>query len=132
MHSRRAFTALGAGLTTGLLVAVLVIEILPFELSALVGLPVGILAGLTTLAAVAVAFDGFDAAERRALTAYAAFGAIVVAVSVLNYLNVAGGTIEGMSCGHCEQSVEQAIIKGDAEPAVLVDVVEDAGYTVSI
>lgn len=95
MHSRRAFTALGAGLTTGLLVAVLVIETRPFEFSALVGLPLGILAGLTTLAAVAVAFDGFDAAKRRALIAYTAFGATIAVVAVLNSLNVVGGTISG-------------------------------------
>ncbi|WP_435158502.1 heavy-metal-associated domain-containing protein [Haladaptatus sp. DFWS20] len=57
-------------------------------------------------------------------------------------------TVEGMSCGHCEQTVEdalrsidgitdatanheaeQASIKGDADVTVLVQAVENAGYT---
>lgn len=57
-------------------------------------------------------------------------------------------TVEGMSCGHCEQTVEEALldvsgvtgaiadreaeqasIEGDADPAALVRAVEDAGYT---
>ena len=56
-------------------------------------------------------------------------------------------TVEGMSCEHCEQSVEdalatvqgvqsvdvdldaaQATVEGDAETAALVDAVEAAGY----
>lgn len=60
-------------------------------------------------------------------------------------------TVEGMSCDHCEQSVEdalegidgveratadqereQATVEGDADPAALVDAVEDAGYTASV
>jgi len=57
-------------------------------------------------------------------------------------------TVEGMSCGHCEQTVEEALrgvsgvtdasadresqrarVDGDADPAALVRAVEDAGYT---
>ncbi|WP_458190507.1 heavy-metal-associated domain-containing protein [Haladaptatus sp. NG-WS-4] len=57
-------------------------------------------------------------------------------------------TVEGMSCTHCEQSVEQALrgldgvtdatadheaeqasIEGDADITELVRAVEDAGYT---
>lgn len=57
-------------------------------------------------------------------------------------------TVEGMSCGHCEQTVEealrgvsgvtdasadreseQALVDGDADPSALVRAVEDAGYT---
>ena len=56
-------------------------------------------------------------------------------------------TVEGMSCEHCQQSVEdalatvqgvqsvdvdldaaQATVEGDAETAALVDAVEAAGY----
>jgi len=91
MDIRHGLAALGAGLTTGLLVAVLVIEILSFEFSVLVGLPVGTLAGLVVLATVGVAFDGLDATERRALTAYAAFGFTVVGLAVLAYVNVLVG-----------------------------------------
>jgi copper chaperone CopZ len=57
-------------------------------------------------------------------------------------------TVEGMSCGHCEQTVEdalrevsgvtdatadreaeQASVEGDADLTALVQAVEDAGYT---
>ncbi|MDX1745755.1 MAG: heavy metal-associated domain-containing protein [Halobacteriales archaeon] len=57
-------------------------------------------------------------------------------------------TVEGMSCGHCEQTVEEALqgvtgvtdasadreasqasVEGDAEVAAIVKAVEDAGYT---
>ena len=59
-------------------------------------------------------------------------------------------TVSGMSCGHCEQSVEEAleavdgvtsveadnesgtaIIEGDADEAALAAAVDDAGYTAS-
>ena len=57
-------------------------------------------------------------------------------------------TVEGMTCGHCEQTVEdalrevsgvtdanadreakQASVDGDADVTSLVQAVEDAGYT---
>jgi len=57
-------------------------------------------------------------------------------------------TVEGMSCGHCEQTVEEALrevsgvtdasadheaeeasVDGDADVTALVQAVEDAGYT---
>lgn len=56
-------------------------------------------------------------------------------------------TVEGMSCDHCEQTVEealsgvagvtdatadreaeQAVVEGEADAAALVSAVEDAGY----
>ncbi|MFB9824202.1 CopZ family metallochaperone [Halobaculum roseum] len=56
--------------------------------------------------------------------------------------------VEGMSCGHCEQTVEdalrevsgvtdvtvdreseQASVNGEADVSALVEAVEDAGYT---
>ncbi|APE95071.1 heavy-metal-associated domain-containing protein [Halodesulfurarchaeum formicicum] len=57
-------------------------------------------------------------------------------------------TVEGMTCGHCEATVEEALqavsgvteatadreaeeatVTGDADAASLVQAVEDAGYT---
>lgn len=57
-------------------------------------------------------------------------------------------TVEGMTCGHCEQTVEdaleavsgvtdaaadrdaeQATVEGDTDVSSLVEAVEDAGYT---
>lgn len=59
-------------------------------------------------------------------------------------------TVEGMSCGHCEQSVEEALrgvngvsdasadneageatVEGEADVDSLVAAVEDAGYSAS-
>jgi copper chaperone len=57
-------------------------------------------------------------------------------------------TVEGMTCGHCEQSVEDALrdvegvtdvsvdrgaesatVEGDADTSALVTAVDEAGYT---
>ena len=57
-------------------------------------------------------------------------------------------TVEGMSCGHCEQTVENALhdvdgvsdaradreaetamVEGDPDTTELVEAIEDAGYT---
>jgi copper chaperone len=57
-------------------------------------------------------------------------------------------TVEGMTCGHCEQTVEEALrdvsgvtdatadrdaeqasVEGDTDTTALVQAVEDAGYT---
>ena len=53
-------------------------------------------------------------------------------------------TVEGMTCGHCEQTVEevsgvtgaaadrdaeQVTVEGDTDVSSLVEAVEDAGYT---
>jgi copper chaperone len=57
-------------------------------------------------------------------------------------------SVEGMTCGHCEQTVEESLqevpgvtdatadreaeqagVDGDADASVLVEAVEDAGYT---
>ena len=59
-------------------------------------------------------------------------------------------TVEGMSCDHCEQTVEEALegvagveratadrvsasvtIEGDADPNALVNAVDEAGYDAS-
>ncbi len=90
MDIRHGLTAVGAALTTGLLVAVAITEMLAVEFSVLIGLPVGILAGLVVLATVGIAFDGLDPMERRALSAYAGFGLTVVGLAALAYLNLLG------------------------------------------
>ncbi|AUV82439.1 heavy metal transporter [Salinigranum rubrum] len=60
-------------------------------------------------------------------------------------------TVEGMTCGHCEQTVEEALqdvsgvtdvtvdreeeqvsVDGDADATTLVETVENAGYTAHI
>jgi len=80
--------AVGAGATTFLLVAVPVVELLDIEFSALVALPLGLLAGLAASVGVGVSFTALRPARRRALAAYAAFGPTVLLVLALAYVNV--------------------------------------------
>lgn len=85
----------GAAATTTLLVAVPVIELLATEFSALVALPLGLLAGLATLVGVAFNLADLHPARRRAVVAYAAFGPAVLAVLALAYVNVGRGLFTG-------------------------------------
>lgn len=88
MNGRQVVTAVGAGITTLLLVAVLVIELLTVEFSAIIGVPVGLLAGLFVFLAVVLRLDEMGTGLRRALRAYAGFGLAVVALLALQYVNV--------------------------------------------
>jgi len=87
---RRALLAGGLGLTTLLVVGGLLTVLLPFEFSALVGLPVGVLAGLfaVVLALGAPLRSGTPAA--RAVAAAATVGYVVLGLAALSYANVAG------------------------------------------
>ena len=84
----RFVAAAGAAATTFLLVAVPVIELLDTEFSALVALPLGLLAGIATLIGVAYNLADLHPVRRRALIAYAAFGPAVLSVLALAYANV--------------------------------------------
>ncbi len=88
MDLRQLLTVVGAGLTTFLLVAVGVIEALNMEFSAIIGLPVGLLAGLVVLVILWVRLDGLSVGVRRALSAYAGFGLAVLGFFVLRYVNI--------------------------------------------
>ena len=90
MSVRSQAVALGAGITTALLVAVLVIEALPIEFSAIVGLPVGLLAGGVTTVAVARRYDSVDDATRALFAASAGFGYTVVLLVALRYVGRLG------------------------------------------
>jgi len=84
----RFVAGIGAAATTFLLVAVPIIELLDIEFSALIALPLGLLAGLATLIGVAYNLSDMHPARRRALVAYAAFGPAVLSVLALAYVNV--------------------------------------------
>jgi len=88
--ARRALLAVGAGLTTLLVVGGLLTALLPFEFSALVGLPVGLLAGLLAAVLTLGAPIRPGTPGGRAVRAYAAFGYVVVGLAALSYVNVAG------------------------------------------
>ena len=61
MNARRPITAIGAGITVFLVVAVAVIELIAFEFSALIGLPVGLLAGIAVAVVIFVKYDDVSA-----------------------------------------------------------------------
>ena len=90
MSLRRALLAGGLGLTTLLVVGGLLTALLPFEFSALVGLPGGVVAGLfaVLLALGAPLRPGTPAA--RAVAAAATVGYVVLGLAALSYANLAG------------------------------------------
>lgn len=88
MDLRKLLTVIGAGLTTFLLVAVGVIEALDMEFSAIIGLPVGLLAGLVVLVILWSRLDGVGIAVRRATSAYATVGLAVLVFMALRYVNI--------------------------------------------
>lgn len=88
MDGRTVLSAAGAGVTTFLLVTVAVIELLAFEFSALIGLPVGFVAGVLVLVGLLTGFDGLRPGVRRAVSAYAVFGLTVLVLFTLRYVNI--------------------------------------------
>lgn len=88
MDVRRPLTVVGAGVSTFLLVAVLAIELLAFEFSAIVGLPVGLLAGLGVTVVLGIRFAALGPLGRHAARAYAAFGFSVLLLAGFRYVNV--------------------------------------------
>ncbi|WP_336037179.1 hypothetical protein [Halobacterium yunchengense] len=90
MNGRRAVAALGAGLAVFLVVAVAVVEALAFEFSALVGLPVGLVAGAVVAGYVALRYSSFGRRPRAVADALAGFGLAVLAAQALSYVNLAG------------------------------------------
>lgn len=90
MRTRGAIVAVGAGSSVFLAVAVTVIELLNVEFSALVGLPVGLLAGAATAVILATRYEAIDPPVRHTVDATAGFGLAIVAVLAVRYVNLAG------------------------------------------
>lgn len=88
MVGHKAFTAGGAGVTTALLVAALVTSVLDVAFSAIVGIPVGLLAGIAVAGGLWLGLDELSRGVRRVVTAYATFGATVFGLAALRYVNV--------------------------------------------
>jgi len=93
MDTRWVFTTIGAGITSFLLVAVSIIELLDVEFSAIIGLPVGLIAGVLVFSGLWIRGDELSLAVRRAATAYAVFGGAILASLVLRYVNVGRGVL---------------------------------------
>lgn len=90
MRGRTVAAAVGSGITAFPVVAVAVIELRTVEFSALVGLPVGFVAGATTAVLVATRYQGLARSERAAVDAGAGFGVVVVTALAVSYVNLAG------------------------------------------
>lgn len=92
MNARRLGTAVGAGGTVALVVAGALTALLDFTLafSAIVGLPVGLLAGLAVAWWILIGPERLDTPTGRVLGGAAAFGSAVLGYAVLSYANVAG------------------------------------------
>jgi hypothetical protein len=88
MDVRTLFTTIGAGITSFLLVTVLIIELLDMEFSAIIGLPVGLVAGVVVCVGLWVRGDELSLGILRAATAYAAFGIALLACLILRYVNI--------------------------------------------
>jgi hypothetical protein len=82
--------AFGAGLATFLLVTVLVIELLAFEFSAIVALPIGLLAGVAGLLLVVLTFSDAGRIGRGLSVAAAGFGYAVLSLLAVSYVNLGG------------------------------------------
>lgn len=91
MTARNILTGVGAGVTTFLLITVAVIELLPFEFSAILGLPVGFLAGLAVLVGFWSIRKDLDPGISRAVSAYGTFGLAVLVLFLLDYVNIGIG-----------------------------------------
>lgn len=88
MSGRKLLTAVGAGITTVLLVTVAVIELLDTEFSAIIGLPVGAVTGLAVLGGLWTTFEELSLGLRNAASAYAAFGVATLLLLALRYVNI--------------------------------------------
>lgn len=90
MDTRAAGVAVGAGVTVFLTVAVAVIELVDVEFSALVGLPVGLLAGVAVTVGIAMRYGALVGFVRYTVDAAAGFGFAIVALLAVSYVNLGG------------------------------------------
>lgn len=81
-------TAIGGGVTTFLVVAVAVIELVEVAFSAIVGLPLGLAAGLAAAIGIRYRVGAVRPATRRVVRAYATLGPVLVALLGLRYVGL--------------------------------------------
>lgn len=94
MKARRPITAIGAGITVFLVVAVAVIELLTFEFSALIGLPIGLIAGIAVAVVIFLKHDDISDALQWVAAALAGFGYGIIATSAASYVNLVDSQFE--------------------------------------
>lgn len=88
MNARRPLTAIGAGITAFLVVAVAVIELLTVEFSAIIGLPIGLVTGLVVAVVVFLQHDDGSDTLRWLAAALAGFGYGLIATVGASYVNL--------------------------------------------
>lgn len=95
MALRTIIAALGAEIAVFLVATVLVIELLDFEFSAIVGLPVGVLGGGATLAFLLSRYSALGHVQRSVVDAVAGFGVGIVLMLGVSYVNLANLSFDG-------------------------------------
>lgn len=108
MDARTILSAFGVGVTIFLLVAVSIIELLAIEFSAIVGLPVGLLAGLGVFALLLLNYGNLDPVFRVTLDALAGFGFGVILLFGTVYVHFLEIPLQGIVGG----AVGFAVIAG--------------------
>ena len=88
MNPRKILTSIGSGLTTFFIITVLVIELLDFEFSAIIAIPVGVFAGIAVLFGVTLMIGEVSEPVQLFLTGYAAFGLILLSLLAAQYVNI--------------------------------------------
>lgn len=88
MDPRKVLTSLGSGVTTFFIVTVLVIELLDFEFSAIIAIPVGVFAGIAVLFGVTLVIGDVSEPVQLIVTGYAAFGLILLFLLGARYVNI--------------------------------------------
>lgn len=99
MQRRRVLAGLGVGLSTFFVVTVLVIELLDFEFSAVVGLPVGGLAAILGFVLVQRGYTSLDPSGRSILDGVAAAGIGTLLLLWLRYLHLASLDLPALLAG---------------------------------
>ena len=90
MSIRSTLSALGAGFATFVLVSIAVIEVLDFEFSALVGLPVGLIVGAGVAVAIFLTYANRSTGVQRVITSVASFGYAILVLLGVRYVNLGG------------------------------------------
>jgi hypothetical protein len=95
MNLRKALTAFGTGITVFLVTSVFVISLLEIEFSALIGLPVGLIAGTLSFVLVLLRHEDFDRRIQWVAAGVAGFGYGVILSLGIAYVNLIDMGFEG-------------------------------------
>jgi hypothetical protein len=89
MNPHTALTSIGSGITTFFIVTVLVIEGLSIEYSAIVALPIGLVAGIAVVYYIPRTIGDLSASGKSILAGYAVFCLLLLLLLVVRSVNIA-------------------------------------------